>query len=192
MPTGLFISLNVSQQAPCTKTSSETCLRRTTISLQVKQQHKTTLKITFQAFKQTLQAENTHIWNHCDKARGRMHTERKWEGAWRWRAVEFSSALYFPSSPGQSALPLSPSRVFSSSSTRANLQHVFFNGESHPMEACELDTTVNLHFHSFFYWHVTLWTSWKLHSVNWEAVPRHSRKAGKKRRGKETDEKEAA
>ncbi len=49
------------------------------------------------------------------------------------------------------------------------------------MEACELDTTVNLHFHSFFYWHVTLWTSWKLHSVNWEAVPRHSRKAGKKK-----------
>lgn len=118
--------------------------------------------------------------------RGRMRTEsnrkeyhkgREDGGLWN-----FSSALYFPILPRPERPPTLPLEF--SSSARANLQHVFFNGESHPMEACELDTTVNLHFHSFFYWHVTRWTSWKLHSVNWEAVPRHSRKAGKNRKRK--------
>lgn len=64
---------------------------------------------------------------------------------------------------------------------RVNLHHVSFNrekgGESRALvEACEPDTTVNLHFHNvtlcpsppcslsfFFYWHVTHWTSRKLH-----------------------------
>lgn len=65
---------------------------------------------------------------------------------------------------------------------RVNLHHVFFNGKKRGenralVEACEPDTTVNLHsvilsplllLHScslsfFFYWHVTHWTSWKLH-----------------------------
>lgn len=70
---------------------------------------------------------------------------------------------------------------------RVNLHHMFFNRDGGVclggavVEACEPDTTVNLYFHSvtpsrpssssfspflsysFFYWHVTHWTSWKLH-----------------------------
>ncbi len=107
--TGLFSSLTLSHQARCIKTSSETCLRRTTISLQVKRQHKKMLKSPFKHSHKHSQKQT--VWSYCDDVRGRTHTERKWEGitwgAWRWRAVEFSSALYFPSSPGQSALPLS-------------------------------------------------------------------------------------
>lgn len=93
-----------------------------------------------------------------------------------------------------SCLPLSLTDAFALFSflpllsllARVNLHHVFFNrdwgGDRALVEACEPDTTVNLHFHgvtlsrpssssfspflchSFFYWHVTHWTSWKL---NW-------------------------
>lgn len=83
-----------------------------------------------------------------------------------------------------------------------NLHHVFLNtGEGGRVEACELDTTVNLHFHSlllllllppspfsspvlthsflgvFFYWRVTHWTSWKLQ----RAEPRSSAEAQRAR-----------
>lgn len=66
--------------------------------------------------------------------------------------------------------------------TMCSLIEIVGGGDRALVEACEPDTTVNLHFHSvilsrpssssfspflchsFFYWHVTHWTSWKL---NW-------------------------
>lgn len=47
-------------------------------------------------------------------------------------------------------------------SSRANLQHVYFNRENRPTEACKPHTTIYPVLQPLFYWHITLWTSWKL------------------------------